>query len=84
MWVVSRRAFIYQFVPHRLRGVRLLAGKAAHESPSTTIAKELASPTKVPIASPDAPENMPVPWEMLRELHPLTDILENLPLLPSG
>jgi hypothetical protein len=84
MWIVSRRAFIYQFVPERLRRIRLLAGKAAHESPSTTIAKELASPTKVPIASPDAPENMPIPWEMLRELHPLTDILENLPLLPSG
>jgi hypothetical protein len=84
MWVVSRRAFIYQFVAERLRTVRLLAGKAPYESPTTTIAMELASPTKVPIAAPEAPENMPIPWEMLRELHPLTDILENLPLLPSG
>jgi len=33
--------------------------------------------------SPDAPENMPIPWEMLREFYPLTTILESLPLLAS-
>lgn len=83
-WIVARRAFIYQFIPERPRRLRLIVDRASGETASTTITQELASPAAVPIESPDLPENMPIPWEMLRELHPLTDILENLPLLASG
>ena len=85
LWVVSRRAFVYPFVPERIRQVVVSQQDApVADSPTTTIVRELqsAAPT-VPIQSPDAPENMPIPWEMLRELWPLTDLIESLPLLAS-
>lgn len=84
-WVVSRRAFIYQFIPGRIREVAVSdGGTAVVDSAVTTISNELKSPTPVvPIQSPDAPENMPIPWDMLREYSPLTNILESLPLLAS-
>jgi hypothetical protein len=85
-WVVARRAFVYQFIRERVREVRLSASSTpAVDGPFTTIAREMESsaPT-VPILPPDLPENMPVPWDMLRELNPLTSVLERLPLLASG
>lgn len=86
LWIVARRAFVYQFLPERPREIQIVQANAAGlEDGGTTIAKEMASkmPT-VSIEPPDAPENMPIPWDMLRELHPLTNILEGLPLLASG
>jgi hypothetical protein len=85
-WIVYRRAFVYQFRPERLRQIRILqADSTSHDTSTTTIAKELGSASPiVHIESPDAPENMPIPWDTLREVYPLTDIIENLPLLASS
>jgi hypothetical protein len=85
-WVVLRRAFVYQFLPERRRVVRFEnATTATRESPTTSIAKErVAARPEVPIEPPDAPERMPLPFEMLRELYPLTTIIEALPLCASG
>jgi hypothetical protein len=86
LWVVARRAFVYQYLPERMRGVRLRNDPGdAPESATTTIAAELAAVApRIRIAAPDAPERMPIPWQMLRELHPITEILEALPLCASG
>ncbi len=86
LWVVARRAFLYQFIPERLRHVRLFVSDTPPLDSSTTIiTNELAAkPTAISIESPDLPENMPIPWDMLREMHPLTQIIESLPLLASG
>lgn len=85
-WVVYRRAFVYQFVPHRTREVRVTEVAAAGEdTPTTTIAAELAAARpRVPIESEDPPERMPLPFEYLREQYPLTAIIEALPLCASG
>lgn len=85
-WAVARRAFVYQFLPEREREVRVDATPSeAPETMTTTIAAELGTNRPlVPIKPPDEPERMPIPFEMLRELHPLTSVIENLPLCASG
>lgn len=86
LWVVYRRAFVYQFVPYRLREVRLRQGDVSRDdTPTTTIAAQLAAAApSVRIEGEDAPENMPLPFEYLREQYPLTGIIESLPLCASG
>lgn len=86
LWVVWRRAFVYQFLPERLRSVCLDAAAPAEAVGSTTsIAAQLSSePPHIPIEPPAPPDRLPVPWEMLREMHPLTSIIEALPLCISG
>jgi hypothetical protein len=86
LWVVLRRAFIYQVLPQRRRELRFeLVDSAGQDSPTTTIAAEMASAhPQLEIASADPPERMPLPFDMLRELHPLTRIIETLPLCLSG
>ncbi len=86
LWVVSRRAFVYQYVPERARQVVLEIGvPTTVETPTTTIGAQLAaSHATVPILPPDHPDRMPVPFSMLRELHPLTNIIEAFPLCASG
>jgi hypothetical protein len=86
LWTVFRRAFVYQVVPERKRQIRIEARSARDdENTITTIAAELGRPNpRVTISPPDEPERMPLPWDMLRASHPLTSIIETLPLCASG
>jgi hypothetical protein len=86
LWTVFRRAFVYQVVPERIRQVRVEARAGPpHEKTTTTIADEQGrSAPRVPILPPDEPAKMPLPWDMLRALHPLTSLIESLPLCASS
>jgi hypothetical protein len=93
--VVARAAFIYQFVPEKLRAVRVQPGPetpigqqpTASGNPNiltTTIRKQRAAkePT-VPIVIPPS-SVMELALEPVIAGHPLIDLIETLPLCPSG
>jgi hypothetical protein len=83
-FVAARRAFVYQYVPKRVRTVTLQTSGPQPASMFMTIASErnTAHPT-IPIALDDT-ELMPLPMDMFLEHYPLTRIIEGLPLLASG
>lgn len=85
-WVVYRRAFTYQFIPERIRAIRVEeVEQAAPEGTGLTIAGELAASRPVVVIRPaDDPETAPIPFEMMREFYPLAGIIEALPLCASG
>jgi hypothetical protein len=98
--VVARCAFVYQFVPEKLRLVRVQAPDEAltpkvpvypnhppTHPPShsmTTIRQQRAAkePT-VPIVIPPVSE-LSLSLEPVIAAHPLIDLIETLPLCPSG
>jgi hypothetical protein len=88
LFVVARRAFVYEVRPQRRRWIRLFAGTpdATQASPGvTTIAEQRqAQAPVVPIQPAMAKEAMPLPLDDLMALYPLTEIVEQLPLCPSG
>jgi hypothetical protein len=99
--VVARCAFIYQFLPDKLRAVRVqptpetLTGRppptsTAHAASGTlttaltTIRQQrVAKEPSVAIVIPASPE-LSIPLEPIIAAHPLIDLIENLPLCPSG
>ncbi|MDC0671630.1 DUF2169 family type VI secretion system accessory protein [Nannocystis radixulma] len=83
--VVARRALIYQFLPERLRSLRVLGAKATAPRARTTTIRQLRAQLsdEVPICIESSTE-LDLPLDMLVANHPMTDILENLPLCPSG
>jgi hypothetical protein len=125
LFVVARRAFIYQFVRERPRAIAVVAGpprEAPAPTPAmsaaaaaaaevvaklarttgtttgttrtlimpptvttTTIAEQRAAAAPVvPIVPAAAPGALPLPFDDLLPLYPLTRIVEGLPLCPAG
>jgi hypothetical protein len=84
-FVVARRAFVYEFKPERRRTITLVrSGAAPQPSVATTISRELgAARPRVPIVPRD-PQQLPLPFDVLRALYPLTRIIEGLPLCASS
>jgi hypothetical protein len=83
-FVVARRAFVYQYLRRRRRTIRIVAEQRADSPGLTSIRAQRCSPVQTVEIGPDAPHVMPLPFDMLLELNPLTDLFENLPLCPSG
>ena len=84
--VVARRTFIYQFLPARMRTVRVttqpLAVTAA--APTTTIQELRAAPRDdVPIVL-EPSRALALPLEAMVEAHPMTDLVSGFPICPSG
>jgi hypothetical protein len=84
-FVVARRALVYQFRPERPRSLRIFAGEAGSGGATTTIDEQRrARSPLVPIGPEASPEALPLPFDALLPLYPLTRIVEHLPLCPSG
>jgi len=84
--VVARQALVYQILPERLRSI-LVSARPATPAPgkATTIAAQLGQKTPVvPIISSFDESGLQVPLDVWRQLNPITDIVEALPLCPSG
>jgi hypothetical protein len=90
--IVARCAFVYQFVPEKTRSVRVQATPEAltreppadSAFPMTTIRQQRAAkePT-VPIVIPPS-DQLSLALEPVIAAHPLIDLIETLPLCPSG
>jgi hypothetical protein len=79
-FLVARRALVYQLSPRRRRAITLREGLAS--APAKTLGQALADAES---GRSFLPRDEPlIPFELLRELNPLTDILESLPFCPSG
>ena len=84
-FLLARRAFVYQFLPERLRSVHVLAGPVSSVSKLTTIAEQLLQGAPIVRIEPQIKEEeSPLSFETLREMNPLTQLVEGLPLCPSG
>ncbi len=84
--VVSRRALVYQFAPERLRSLHVVLGAGKGSSGRVTSIAELKRAPRPAVALRPAMDDdaMLIPFETLLEAYPLTRILEQLPLCPSG
>lgn len=85
LFVVARRAFVYEVLPERPRAVRVFAADAPIEDTSTTIAAERNAPAPAveltPVMESDA---MPLPFAEMLALYPLSDLLHTFALCASG
>lgn len=84
--VLARRAVLYQFKPERLRTLRVHAGPpaAGHARPTTIRALRERPSADLPIRAEPTNTGLMLPLDELLAAHPLADILESLPLCPSG
>lgn len=84
--VVARRALIYQFLPERLRSLRVVRARAATARERTTTIRQLrAQPDPaVPVCLEQSIPELDLPLEAMIANYPMIDILETLPLCPSG
>jgi hypothetical protein len=83
-FVLSRVAFVYQFVPRRKRLAVLRwaePGETLGAPPPSLAQREAAGDSS--LLRPEATDS-PIPFELLRELYPLRTIVEQLPVLMSG
>jgi len=84
-YAVARRCFVYQLLPRRTRRIRLATGQAPPGLATTTVKAEQASASPlVRIEPPMARGDLPLPFDLFIGLYPLTRIVEQLPLCPSG
>jgi hypothetical protein len=84
-FLVARRAFVYQFLPERVRSVQVVAAPASSAARPTTIAEQRRQSAPLVRVEPVMPDSeSPVPFELMRELNPMTNLVEALPLCPSG
>jgi hypothetical protein len=83
--IVGRSAFIYQFVPARVRTVTVVAGpeQAAADRPTTIRALRAEPRADVPVEI-EPSRVIDLPLEELTRQHPMTELVEELPLCPSG
>jgi hypothetical protein len=80
LFVVARRSFVYQIVPLRERITTLAEGTG--EPPATTLARELAGGRPcVPVVGDPG---LALPLDLVRSIHPLTALVESLPLCASA
>jgi hypothetical protein len=85
-FVLARRALIYHFVPERCRSITVgVANDQSLDREVTSIQeiRRMPSPT-IPILPDDDGEEPCLPFDMLLEMYPLTEITERLPVCPSG
>ena len=83
LFVVARRAFIYQFVPERIRRITLCAHRDVAPAPARTIRIARADKSVgVPIVPDD--DNLVGAFDDILRLNPLTELIESLPLCVSG
>lgn len=88
-FLVARRAFIYRILPRRQRNITVRTGALPPATRLETLATLATAATSlrgtsVPSVLEPAATNSIVPFELLRELNPMTEIVESLPLCPSG
>lgn len=83
-FVVARRALVYEIKPERVRTITLTAKPADGRLQASTIARELASTHPRVTIEPAEPATLPLPFETIRMLYPLTRIIEGLPLCASA
>jgi hypothetical protein len=83
--VVARRTFIYQFLPRRIRSVRVTAQPLeAEPAPVTTIRALRAAPrSDVPVKI-ESSEILALMPESFVDAHPMMNLLHGFPLCPSG
>jgi hypothetical protein len=81
-FLVARRALVYQLSPRRRRTITLRDGLPSAPSTAQTLGQALADAQSGPSLLPHDTEPL-IPFELLRALKPLTDILESLPFCPS-
>lgn len=81
-FLVARRALVYQLSPRRRRNITLRDGLPSASSTAKTLGQALAHAQSGPSLLPHDTEPL-IPFELLRALNPLTDILESLPFCPS-
>ena len=82
-FVVARRAFVYQFIPERLRSITVRAAPPAAPAPDLTIRAARADASAgVPIEPAD--EELALAFDDVLRLSPMTEMVESLPLCPSG
>jgi hypothetical protein len=83
-FVLARAAFVYQFVPRRKRLAVLRwaePGETVGAAPPSLAQREAAG--DISLLRPEATDS-PIPFELLRELYPLRQIVEQLPVILSG
>ncbi len=84
-FVVARRALVYQFKPERERSITVSTGSISDvDRTPSTIRAERESPTPALTLEPVSTEMLPLPFDELLQLYPLTDLIEALPLCLSG
>jgi hypothetical protein len=84
--VVARRALVYQFVPERLRTIRISAAGCPQPNGMTTSLLGLhRKPSTAVLLAPAAPEEeFPWSFDEFMAKYPLIRIIECLPLCPSS
>jgi hypothetical protein len=82
-YLVARRAFIYQFEPREQRHVRLSFAVPSRSAEPGSF-RQLAPALAARFAALDPAYDALLPFELLRELNPMTEILEGLPLCLSA
>ena len=84
-YVVARRAFVYQYLPQRIRIVRLVEGDAPTGGATTSIHEQRqAKAPAISIEPAVPPEQLPLPFDAFLSLYPLTRVVEQLALCISG
>ncbi len=82
-YVVARCAFVYQFIPERLRQITLSTDTVVERELRFTIRDARADGSiGVPVVAAD--EELAVIFDDMLRLNPMTELLESLPLCPSG
>ena len=85
LYVVARRALVYQFLPERERSITVFrAPEPVRDTPTSTISRERASASPSVVIEPDNPDELPLPLEELIANYPLSSIIDSLPLCASG
>jgi hypothetical protein len=83
--VIARRTLIYHLVKERKRTTRVMAGSAAAADQPTTITALREKPrAECPIECAESEAEMGISLDWLRAIHPLTEIIEQLPVCVSS
>jgi hypothetical protein len=83
-YVVCRRALVYQFVARRERRIQVVThrGDSTPQTLSTIRAARNDDSVGLPIVPED--EDLPIPFELLLRLDPMSELIESLPLCLSA
>jgi hypothetical protein len=82
--VLARASFLYEFVPRRVRTVRLRWAEPGEVRPPVALSltqREAANDTA--LIQPGTSDS-PIPFELMRELYPLRSIVERFPVFLSS
>ncbi len=82
--VVVRRALVYQFIPERRRILTIKSDTARRAAGTTTTIRRAQQDATLGVAILPEDEDSPIPFEILKTLNPITDLIESLPLCLSA